>query len=461
MLTVWIMAFGLVCVSCIPIRLIQKNAEKSAKCLLQRNTHFYNLIGEDSKWSELRSGDSTKVDQIADAKLLSIAYYIDPEKPLETVLWSGYYDGTKDGTYRSMNESFAASVANQLPANSQYLRYWHGSLIFVRPLLLVFSLKEMKVLHGVVILSLLLSLLYMLMKSGYVKEAVSVMISMFFINLWIVPQSLEYTWMFMLMLAASIVAVRISLSMKATGTDRFDQLYILFFLTGMFAAYLDFFTTETITVLIPLLLSLRILDLNKNDVIVSTGDADTRECKPVKQLYTVQVWSEWAFSIKACVLWAIGYVLTWAAKWVLASLVLNINALKYVRGNFWIHLGVRDDVPAAQQRMEAIHRNLAMLLPFGYRRAGILTIAIIACAFIVLLMWSCKFRTVKHIRWKRIVLYIGLGSIVYVRYAVLRHHSWYHYFFTYRAQAAVILAVCFAVFEMVDIRSKREHIPED
>ena len=49
-------------------------------------------------------------------------------------------------------------------------------------------------------------------------------------------------------------------------------------------------------------------------------------------------------------------------------------------------------------------------------------------------------------------LYLIVGMVVYLRFMVLRHHSWYHYFFTCRAQAASILALCFLLLEFVEKR---------
>lgn len=415
---IWLMTAALVCAASIPTASIQKKAEESASYLMRKNVHFYNVFGEESVLGEVRYGDCSKVDQIADAKLLSIAYYLDQDHPLESVLTDRYY--YKSDTEKTMNESFARSVKEDLEPNNQYLRYWHGSLIFVRPLLLFLNLREMKIFHGMVIALLLIVLLAMLIRRSYKTEAVCLSISMGIVSIWFVPLSLEYTWMFLLTLVISGIAVRFS-----DSPEKEERIFLLFFLTGMFTSYLDFLTTETLTLLIPLLLLARICRRNALDS------------------YNL-VW-------RSVFLWGIGYIAAWVSKWGLVFLILGVNPVPYIRWNFFAHFGTYDNMNAIQQIIEAFQRNLLMLFPFGYGTAGCIGFSVLLVAGIVTARKKgIAFR--KNVNIRQILLYVLLGSVVYIRYIVIRHHGWFHYFFTYRAQASVILAVCFIIPELLEIR---------
>ena len=416
--TLLIMLLALACVSLIPTGAIQKKSEESAEYLLQKDTHFYNFIDGSLGKSPYRAWDCSKVDQIADAILLSIAYYIDPDHPMESVLWANYYDGREDTSshLRTMNESYQRTVNGEAPANKQYLRYWHGSLIIVRPLLMILNLRQMKVVQGIVISALLVTLLSLLLKYGLKAEAVCFTIAMIAVSIWFVPLSLEYTWMFILMLIGSILAVRL------VKTGREDRLGTLFFLLGMTAAYFDFLTTETLTVLMPLLLVVRIR--NKDE--------------------------EWKLVGQCVFLWGIAYVATWAAKWAIASIILKENVLPYVRWGAWNDLAVFKKTPALQVILQGLLYNITMLFPLGYRIIGGVIFFLLIVFFVFIPAYKGTVTLKKDVSWHRILLFFLVGIIVIVRFVVLRNHVLFHYFFTYRALASTILALCFIVLECVE-----------
>lgn len=413
-----IMLLALTCVSLIPTGAIQKKSEESAEYLLQKDTHFYNFIDGSLGKSPYRAWDCSKVDQIADTILLSIAYYIDPNHPMESVLWANYYDGREDTAshLRTMNESYQRTVNGEAPANKQYLRYWHGSLSIVRPLLTLLNLRQMKVVQGIVITALLVYLISLLLKYGLKAEVVCFSIAMIAVSIWFVPLSLEYTWIFILMLIGSIIAVRI----VKTGRD--NKLGMVFFLLGMATAYFDFLTTETLTVLVPLLLIVRIEDRDK----------------------------AWKLARECLLLWGIAYVGTWAAKWMVSSIILKENVIPYVRWGAWNDLVVFEKTPVLQVILRGFLYNLTMLFPIGYRIYGGVIFFLLVILFVFIPAYKKTVTLKRDVNSKQILLYLLLGMIVYVRFIVLRNHVQFHYFFTYRAQAACILALCFIVLECVE-----------
>ena len=414
---IWVMTFLLVCASTIPRSKIQRKSEESADYLMRRNEHFYNVFGDKSLLGEVRFGDCSKVDQIADAILLNIAYHVEPEYPLKSVLIDRYYRG--EGT---LNESYAKTVKAKTVPNMQYLRYWHGSLIFVRPLLMFFNLEQMKIFHGLMITSLSLLLFFMLIKRGYKSEALCLGISLGAVSIWFVPLSLEYTWMFLLMLASSIITIKFSDSL-----DKRECIYLLFLITGILTSFFDFLTTETLTLLIPLLLLVRIGRRREQTL--------------------------WDLSLYCVLNWGIGYIASWVSKWLLVYFVLGMNPIPYIRHNFFMHLGSYDEMTAMQQIIESFRRNLLMLFPFGYGMVGYIVFFVLLVIGLFLAIKN-NVRLKKNVNRQIIILYCMLGLIVYARYSIIRHHGWFHYFFTYRAQASVILAACFIILELIELRKE-------
>ena len=158
----------------------------------------------------------------------------------------------------------------------------------------------------------------------------------------------------------------------------------------------------------------------------------------------------WQLSIKSTLLWGIGYVGCWMAKWGIAAAVFRTNTIPYVQNRVLVHLGAYDEHGAALGVIGAVLRNLAQLSPFGYGViAAPATLGLIVI-FVFLPVYCGKIRLRTEISWGRISLYGLLGMFGFVRLIVLWQHSWRHYFFTYRALSASILALCFIVLELIE-----------
>lgn len=194
LVTAFILFFLLVLSALIPQEAIQSRMEESADFLIKREEHFYNIID---------GIDCTKIDQYADSILLNIAYNLDSDHPLESILWSRYY--FKGANTR--NADFHDTVHNRSMPNRQYLRYWHGAIVIVRLFHLFGNIQHMYIWHSIFVATLLIWLELLLIKRKMIPEAVCLLISLIAINAWVIPLCLEYTWMFILMLISSICLV--------------------------------------------------------------------------------------------------------------------------------------------------------------------------------------------------------------------------------------------------------------
>lgn len=229
---------SLIAVAKIPKSAIQKNMLSSARYLSDAGMGNY-LIG---------SIKATSTDQFADALLLKIAYNYDEKNPLKSIVWSAYSGdpSSEAGAF------FLESVEHGAAPDHEYLRYWHGSNVLIRPLHLLMDLKQIYILHAIVISLLTICLMIILIKNNCVAEAISILISMAAVSIWTVPFCLEFTWVFLIMLITAIVVVMLVLDNKE------HHLGLAFFVSGIITAYMDFLTAETLTFLIPILLVLRV-----------------------------------------------------------------------------------------------------------------------------------------------------------------------------------------------------------
>ena len=107
--------------------------------------------------------------------------------------------------------------------------------------------------------------------------------------------------------------------------------------------------------------------------------------------------------------------------------------------------------------LDTLRRNIGCLLPFDF---GIFpAIGVIMLLLVLLAVGLRKRKLVIQKPSANIWIYLVIGLIPYIRFIIIRHHSWYHYFFTYRAQAATVMALCFAIAEVVRINRRVTHTP--
>lgn len=407
LITVTLLTGMLVLAAKIPQSAIEDNVRESAEYLCQGE--LFGMVIDGVKGSE--------IDRYADSILLAIAYQYDEEHPLRSVMWSSYYYTD----YQNENKNLLDAVTNGYGPNQQYLRYWHGSNAIVRPLLTVFNIQQIYICSGIVLLVLIIWLMAILIKNKAYAPAIGVLAALILTASWFVPLSLEYTWTYLLMLGMSIIGFKLALQ------ENWSRLGIFFLIGGMVTNYMDFLTTETLTLTVPLLLILWV-SLQK------------REDKPI--LCQVKI------AGKAVAAWGCGYLGMWLTKWLMASVILQENVMPYVSEHIEERIGGNIGIGLWQYITGAVWNNIKCLFPFGYGVAGLF-------AGIALILFAVYLGYVyhgKHICKEHILLYLIIGLLPYLRYMVLHNHSYLHCFFTYRAQMATILAIVLILDELMDRR---------
>lgn len=365
----------------------------------------------------------------ADAMLLNIIYCIDSSKPVQSVMEAKYYSELKEKinskyenevVNKSISYDFNELVDGEHEGNQQYIRYWHGSMSIIRPLLVFLNLKQIYILNFIIISILTIILLIMLIKTKIKELVIAFVISLIMCFVIIVPFCLEYTWTYMIMLVASIIA----LILEKKGR----KLNILFFITGIVTCYLDFLSTELLTFMIPILLIL-VIRYKQNRL---TNFKDGLK-----------------FMVISSVLWGIGYVGMWFAKWILASIILKINAFDYVIDNAIerINGGNNAIVKIDNMYINAIVDNLLTLFPINIQKRveRLYFIPIVIIIFVLIF--------IKKKNWRELwfpALLIIIALIPYIRYLILADHSYRHYFFTFRLQMISIIALILAVVYSID-----------
>lgn len=393
----------------VPKKLIKNHMTESTEYMVEQGTahRILNFV------------DASSLDYYADSVTLSIAYSLDEKHPVRSSMWSNYYGVSSNAMPKYLKES----VENDLEPNTEYMRYWHGSASLMRIMHVFSNVKQVYILNYILMLCLLIILLIILWKNGLRAEALCFIISMISVSFWYVPLCLEYTYTFLIMMAGSITAVSIALKNET------NLIGLLFLITGVVTVYFDFLTAETLTLLVPLLLILRV--------------RSRQDMKSTK--------SEIILSLKAGACWSVGYLGMWLMKWVIAAIVLKQSMLPFITGHIAERLdgdvvsGMRPD----NYVLSAIIKNVKCLFPYEFGISGAILVFVFIFVLIIPVVLN-KVKMKKTVSKEVILLYMVLAFVPFFRLAVLHNHAYRHYFFTYRALAATVLAICFMTLELLE-----------
>lgn len=347
--------------------------------------------------------NSTKIDNYADSVLFNIIYSINENKPLESFLLSKYYFEKEIDPIKNLEKNINENVN----PNELYMRYWHGTVIFLRPMLIFLNIGQIKILNIIVMAILLGILISMLWRKN--KQLSSIfLISLFFTYSFIVPFCIEFTSTYIIMLIISILIVKFE-------NKEDDKIYRIFFLSGMLTCFFDFLTTETLTLLVPLIFLLVIRYDNKKINNFKNG---------------LKLILNSGFN------WSIAYILIWFLKWGIVSIILSENAfdIAFSFASKWITGGVlTSDISLG---IQPIIMNLNNLFPLCFLKFNSVIYATII--FLLIIFLFIVYSKNKTNRYFLLLLSI-IAIIPYFRYMMLSSHSYVHEYFTYRAQLPTLI----------------------
>lgn len=382
----------------IPRKMLQSNLLSSARFLCQGELF-------DEVWDGV---PASEYDRYADSILLNIAWNYDSEHPVRSVMESSYYHSDT----QNENLNLYDAVTKELGDNYEYLRYWHGSIVLVRPLLMIMPIQGMYIFLGAVLLILSLTLIWRLIRKKEAALATGLSLGLILTYSWFVPFCLEYIWTFLIMLTVSHLILH---------KDMDDRKFItILMISGIVTAYMDFLTTETLTLTVPLIIAVKI-----------RAREDDR-----------------LFALKSVIGWGVGYVGMFVLKWILAAVFLGPDAVTSVLTHAEERTGglVLDE--AYFRFLGPIGKNLLTMMPFSLGSIGVIT----GCILLFACIYTGYVYHGKNIRSKTILIYTLTAFVPIIRYLAIRNHSVLHFFFTFRALMAVILALVMVLYEAADIQ---------
>lgn len=392
--------WALMLVACsIPNSILQNNFESSAELYKQSSPYQFSDSG---KWNSI-------TDNYADAILLGVSWHMGDGEPILATVNTRYNDGGDMGE----NYGLYLSVFEQADSNADYTRYWHGSAAIVRLLQLFTDVTGIKLIGFAIAVTLALLTVAVLIKYRHADIAAMLVISLVCVHFWNLRLSLEYQPAFIL--ALLLCPMYLHLERKSD-----TALTLLSVAGGVSVAFFDFLTTETVTLLLPL-------------ILVTAVRAKEGRLASFKQ--------DLSLMLKCCIAWGGAYAAAFLIKWGLAAVVTGDSIADLALGSAVNRIG--GEIPEAEGKMnsvfDALFANITTLLG-GTERVQMNYVIIGTVLFAAILASLWYMLRAKEQKAEGSAILAILSLMVPLRYILLANHSYLHEFFTYRALVSTVLA---------------------
>mgnify|MGYP003291237373 CR=1 FL=1 len=282
-----------------------------------------------------------------------------------------------------------------------YARYWHGYLIWLRPLLLVTTITGVRVVQYVVLAALFAAVVWLLRRRCGLRAAFWFVVSQLLVTVFWVPHQVQYFTTFCIAYAGCAWVL--------ARPRRAGQLSIALVVLGTCTAFCDLLVTPIITLGLPVAVWLCCLP--------QRAASGARQCLPV---------------IGGSLCWGAGYAMCWGLKWVLATLITGQDII----GDAIHQAGVRTTADT-WHGMELSWGNIFRFVGDTLSQRGLLWPVVLVAILCIAAFLLCLRNKEALLR----ALPIGLTALMApVWLALLRTHSIQHGWFTWRSLTVSIFA---------------------
>lgn len=418
---------SLICSSIIPTKWIESNSKKSSE----------EIITYGGEKEIVRIGNKYVIAFLfTDALMLNTAYSIDTSTPLASPMLArkNYIPGQTQRVFMDLNGNLGASEnykadngdiyqvpefyglmhGENIADSFEYARYWHGYLIFLRPLLVIMDYQGIRILMQVITIILMIVMLGLIAKKINWQIAVMFLIGFLSIDIFIVARAFNAICVFIIAIVSTIFIL--------LKKDSEKNIAINFFVIGSVTSFIDLLTTPLVTLGIPIIVYLLLIQKNGKNL---------KEC-------LIEL-------VKICLMWVIGYGLTWATKWILVQLMYNRPIIQ----NALTQAQVR--IVTNKTTFLNMMINIGNFLSYEVIFANIMIM--ISYAIIMLVKNRNKELNIKN-NIVQSIPYLIVAMMPLAWYAVLKQHSMIHRFFTYRALVITIITLMVSEYKILEVKTQ-------
>lgn len=344
----------------------------------------------------------TKLDNYTDSAMLLQAIY-DGNEPLLERAMNIYSKTVEKKNYTEALIQYCDTGKTDGVRN--YFWYWHGYMIFLKPLLLLCDYGNIRVLNITLQLLVFVGLLFAM----YKKDLKQYIIPFFAAYILIMPNtvglSLQYAACYYIMMITSLCMVWFYDTLKKNS-----WFYLLFLFSGMCTSFFDYLTYPMVTLGIPMIYYYLYNTENKFSYLIKTMFSNG-------------------------ISWLSGYVGMWAGKWLVSSIILHQNSFVKAIEKIAQHTGNRENGNIVEYTLLDVFKlNFQWVSEFSY-----IAIIIIALFYSFYISKKNGGITKKNIRLSLPLIVTACIPIFW--YIFSNTHAYYHYWMEYRHCAILVFAL--------------------
>lgn len=307
----------------------------------------------------------------------------------------------------------------------RYGRYWHGYVVVLRPLMLVFDLAEVRLVNlGTQFLLFGVFVFLIYFETKKLRYLFLSFLAYFVLGPSSLACNMQYSSIYYVAIISGIVAI------FAKKYINLNNRYIyLFLITGMVTSYIDFLTYPLLAWGIPATVVIALYEIRGKDN---------------KQRYVfvdkiVQL-------ILSAIAWIAGYIGMWAGKWLLGVIRADNDIWAQVKHETPLMIG--SEVSNPLLRMQSFFKNWNHLTfkPF---------VVIFTIAFLLWAIAIIRKGVVKDYRIPAFVIMIFSAPVWYV---VGYAHTWGHHIFTWRITLTTVIATLMIACLSTDYSGNKEAV---
>ena len=378
-------------------------------------------ISREGFYPKLTRSPASQVDTWTDSLMLMQASYNGKESAIERAMNIYHYQNpntgktiTKDGKqYLESDPVFSflswgehGSTGMQREA---YARYWHGYLVLLRPLLLLFNYSQLRMLNLVIITVLVGLTVFLMSKRRQQLLAVAYTGTILSMAPWAIGWSLTFMTVFVI---TSLTVL--GLLIRKHGL-RNEQIAFAFVGIGTAVSYFDYLTYPLVSFAIPLTVLL---------VLHRPSSFRGAVCP----------------TVLAGIAWACGYALMWVSKWCISSVLLHRNM--FIEATNQLSLRTSSEVEGHSiTYLQVLRRNFfTFARTFGTVFLLLFCLTLVAVTLFQLVRRSGQYSQTKaseqFVRYLRdnseMIIFPLIALLPFVWFVATQNHSYIHYWFTNR-----------------------------
>ena len=368
------------------------------------------IIYKEQTYPELSKHFSSKLDNWTDSIMLLEAANDAESSTMERAMASFRYRiGTATPTETIIRHYIGGEDFDEIRA---YPRYWHGYLIFLKPILLFFTLHQIRIINGVIQALLFFCTCLLMIKRNQDFYLIPWMLGYFMLMPIVLAKSLQYSSCYYIYMFGTL-ALLIIPEKKLIKFAPF-----VFFNIGIATAYFDFLTYPIATFGVPMLINLLLIGRTFFKEKIIAG-------------------------IKNGIMWCIGYGGMWVSKWFLASKFLKKDVLFDALSKFIVRTSSSSsDYHLSKVRVVMSNYKEFFRTPITW----LSVVCLLYCAYLIVKNW----RSISIEVIKTFMLYIVVGLAPAVWYAFATNHSAIHYWFTNKACIVTFLSILFGSVSLTE-----------